>query len=50
MIQNDLLIPFNFKRIQDSDYLLTSVTGDFEFVSQENLRKIIHQDNSLDLK
>lgn len=50
MIQNDLLIPFNFKRIQDSGYLLTSVTGDFEFVSQENLRKIIHQDNSLDLK
>ena len=28
-------MPFNFKRMADDNYLITSVTGDFEFISQE---------------
>ncbi|MFW2171799.1 His-Xaa-Ser system radical SAM maturase HxsB, partial [Acinetobacter baumannii] len=43
------LLPFNFKRMVNDNYLITSVTGDFEFISQDDLRKIIAKDESLDM-
>ena len=42
-------MPFNFKRMADDNYLITSVTGDFEFISQDDLRKIIAKDGTLDM-
>ena len=50
IFKNVELIPFNFKRMADDNYLITSVTGDFEFISQDNLKKIIVRDESLDLE
>ncbi|MFH4410715.1 His-Xaa-Ser system radical SAM maturase HxsB, partial [Acinetobacter baumannii] len=41
---------FNFKRMANENYLITSVTGDFEFISNENLRKLIAKDESLDIE
>lgn len=49
IFKNVELIPFNFKRMADDNYLITSITGDFEFVSQNNLKKIIAKDESLDM-
>lgn len=50
MIFNNVeLLPFNFKRMVNDNYLITSVTGDFEFISQDDLRKIIAKDESLDM-
>ena len=49
IFKNVELMPFNFKRMADDNYLITSVTGDFEFISQDNLKKIIAKDESLDL-
>lgn len=43
-------MPFNFKRMANDNYLITSVTGDFEFISHENLRKLIAKDESLDIE
>lgn len=47
--ENVALMPFNFKRMADDNYLMTSVTGDFEFVSKKILKKIISKDKTLDL-
>ena len=49
IFRNVELMPFNFKRMADDSYLITSVTGDFEFISQDNLKKIIAKDESLDM-
>ena len=49
IFKNVELMPFNFKRMADDNYLITSVTGDFEFISQDNLKKIIAKDESIDL-
>ena len=49
IFKNVELMPFNFKRMADDNYLITSVTGDFEFISQDNLKQIIAKDESLDM-
>ena len=50
LFSNAELMPFNFKRMANDNYLITSVTGDFEFISNENLRKLIAKDESLDIE
>ncbi|HHP0322430.1 His-Xaa-Ser system radical SAM maturase HxsB [Acinetobacter baumannii] len=50
LFSNTELMPFNFKRMANENYLITSVTGDFEFISNENLRKLIAKDESLDIE
>ena len=49
IFKNVELMPFNFKRMTDDNYLITSVTGDFEFISKENLKKLIAKDESLNI-
>ena len=40
-INRDQLMPFKFRQL-DNEYLVTSLTGDFEFLTLEQLRHLVY--------
>lgn len=44
---NAQLMPFNFRQLDD-EYLVTSLTGDFEFLNLEQLKQVVYTPNDLE--
>lgn len=48
-LSKDRLLPFNFRNLND-EYLITSLTGDFEYITFDQLNKLVYSPSELDEK